>query len=134
MPFARLNRKMLTPGLSTGGLQSVRSAAFRLGGLGHPVPHDRVGDLQPLSRQRFERLAVRHAPFSAPGVVVAPSSLCPGKVVAREYEQVLQPLLPWRDAVTEEIEVPAWQLRGARPQYDARLSWLDSSCLICFVN
>lgn len=84
---------MLTPGLSTGGLQSVRSAAFRLGGLGHPVPHDRVGDFQPLSRQRFERLAVRHAPFSAPGVVVAPSSLCPGKVVAREYEQVLQPFV-----------------------------------------
>lgn len=84
---------MLTPGLSTGGLQSVRSAAFRLGGLGHPVPHDRVGDLQPLSRQRFERLAVRHVPFSAPGVVVAPSSLCPGKVVAREYEQVLQPFV-----------------------------------------
>lgn len=93
MPFARSNREMLTPGLSTGGLQSVRSAAFRLGGLGHPVPHDRVGDLQPLSRQRFERLAVRHAPFSAPGVVVAPSSLCPGKVVAREYEQVLQPFV-----------------------------------------
>ena len=43
-------------------------------------------------------------------------------------------MLPWRDAVTEEIEVPAWQLRGARPQYDASLSWLDSSCLICFVN
>lgn len=84
---------MLTPDLSTGRLQSVRSAAFRLGGLGHPVPHDRVGDLQPLSRQRFERLAVRHAPFSAPGVVVAPSSLCPGKVVAREYEQVLQPFV-----------------------------------------
>lgn len=93
MPLARSNREMLTPGLSTGGLQSVRSAAFRLGGLGHPVPHDRVGDLQPLSRQRFERLAVRHAPFSAPGVVVVPSSLCPGKVVAREYEQVLQPFV-----------------------------------------
>lgn len=43
-------------------------------------------------------------------------------------------LLPWRDAVTEEIEVPDWRLRGARPQYDASPSWLDSSCLICFVN
>lgn len=38
------------------------------------------------------------------------------------------------DAVTEEIEVPAWRLHGARPQYDASLLWLDSSCLICFVN
>lgn len=28
-------------------------------------------------------------------------------------------LLPWRDVVTEEIEVPDWRLRGARPQYDA---------------
>lgn len=90
MSFARSNREMLTPGLSTGGLQPVRSAVLRLGGLGHPVPYDRVGDLQPLSRQR---LAVRHAPLSAPGVVVAPSSLCPGKAVAREYEQVLQPLV-----------------------------------------
>lgn len=24
-------------------------------------------------------------------------------------------LLSWRDAVTEEIEVPDWRLRGARP-------------------
>lgn len=36
---------------------------LRLGGVGNPVPHDRVDDLQPLSRQRLERLAVRHAPF-----------------------------------------------------------------------
>lgn len=77
MPFARSNREMLTPGLSTGGLQPVRSAVLRLGGLGHPVPHDRLGDLQPLSRQRFECLAVWYSPFSAPGVVVAPlTSLC----------------------------------------------------------
>ena len=67
--------------------------ALRLGGVGHPVPHGRVDDLQPLSRQRLERLAVRHAPLSAPGVVVAPSPLCPGEVVAREYEQVFQPLV-----------------------------------------
>ena len=67
--------------------------ALRLGGVGHPVPHDRVDDLQPLSCQRLERLAVRHAPLSAPSVVIAPSSLCPGKAVAREYEQVLQPLV-----------------------------------------
>lgn len=86
MSFARSNREMLTPGLSTGGLQPVRSAVLRLGGLGHPVPYDRVGDLQPLSRQRFECLAVRYASFSAPGVVVASSSLCPDKAVAREYE------------------------------------------------
>ena len=43
-------------------------------------------------------------------------------------------LVPWRDAVTEEIEVSDWRLCGARPQYGASLSWLDSSCLICFVN
>ena len=36
----------------------------------HPVPHDRVDDLQPLSCQRLERLAVRHAPLSAPSVVI----------------------------------------------------------------
>ena len=30
-------------------------------------------------------------------------------------------LFPWRDAVTEEIEVPDWRLRGARPRYDASL-------------
>lgn len=38
-------------------------------------------------------------------------------------------LLPWRDAVTEEIEVPDWRLRGARPQYDASLSWLGKSSM-----
>lgn len=67
--------------------------ALRLGGVGHPVPHGRVDDLQPLSHQRLERLALWHAPLSAPGVVVAPSPLCPGEAVAREYEQVLQPLV-----------------------------------------
>ena len=67
--------------------------ALRLGGVGHPVPHGRVDDLQPLSRQRPESLAVRHAPLSAPGIAVAPSPLCPGEAVAREYEQVLQPLV-----------------------------------------
>lgn len=56
--------------------------ALRLGGVGHPVPHDRVDDLQPLSRQRLERPAVRHDPLSAPGVVVVPSPLCPGEAVA----------------------------------------------------
>lgn len=31
-------------------------------------------------------------------------------------------------------DVYDWRLCGARPQYDASLSWLDSACSICFVN
>lgn len=31
-------------------------------------------------------------------------------------------MLPWCDAVTEEIEVSDWRLRGAMPQWDAKLS------------
>ena len=38
-------------------------------------------------------------------------------------------LLPWRDAATEEIEVPDRRLRGARPQYEASPSWLGKSSM-----
>lgn len=60
--------------------------ALRLGGVGHPVPHDRVDDLQPLSCQRLERLAVRHAPLSAPSVVIA----------KRRARAILRGLFFWR--------------------------------------
>ena len=120
MLFSRLNRDMLTPAFRPMG--SNLFGALRLGGVGHPVSHDRVDDLQSLSRQRLERLAVRHAPLPAPRVVVAPSPLCPVRQLHENMSRFFSLLLPWRDAVTEEIEVPDWRLRGAKPQYDASLS------------
>lgn len=57
------------------------------------VPHDRVDYLEPLSRDGLQRFAVRHAPVAAARVIFAPSVAAASKAVAREYEQVLQPLV-----------------------------------------
>lgn len=58
-----------------------------------PFPHDRINHLEPLPRHGFQRLAVRHAPVAAARVIFAPSVAAARKAVAREYEQVLQPLV-----------------------------------------
>ena len=70
--------------------------ALRLGGVRRPVPHDRVDDLQPLSRQRLERLAVRHAPLSAPGVAAAPFPSVRVKQLHENMGRFFSLLFPWR--------------------------------------
>lgn len=57
------------------------------------IPHGRVDHLQPLSRDGFERLAVRHAAVAAPGAVLAPAAVRARQAVAREYEEALQALV-----------------------------------------
>lgn len=80
MLSARLNRGMLTQAIRLVGSNLVD--ALWLGGVRHPVPHDRTDDLQPLSWRRLERLAVRHVSLSAPGVAVTLPLLCSGEAVA----------------------------------------------------
>ena len=46
------------------------------------VPYDRANHLEPLSRDGFQRLAVRHASGAAARVVLAPSAIGSGEAVA----------------------------------------------------
>ncbi len=64
-----------------------------LGRVGDLVPHDGVDHLQPLPRRRLQRLAVAHAPLAAVPVVLPEPAAAPDEGVAREDEQVLEPLV-----------------------------------------
>lgn len=70
------------------------------------VPHDRVDDLEPLSRHGLQRLVVPHPPRPALVVVPSESVLRADEGVAAEYQQVLKLLV-----------APA--LRGDRPHAGA---------------
>ena len=107
------------------GLRSRRP----LGCVRNLVPHDRVDHLEPLPRHGFQRLAVRHAPGAAARVVVAPSVAAARKAVAREYEQVLQPLvaLPRRGHRRYRRAGPPVARR--EPADEASLSWPEKSAM-----
>lgn len=85
------------------------------------VPHDRVDHLEPLAGHCLQGLAVAHAALAAAPVVVAEAVPAPHQGVAREDEQVLQPLVALPGRAHRRYGRPRLPVPGRDPAARCRM-------------